>query len=278
VGDKILVHVQKSQARIECALDLSKLYPSRIAFEEFRKRYEEFRCCDQWNEKVYKLKGRKLLYRSEQLVPAKSNGKPPLLLVFGNPATHSVEAGCFFAFKDGRENPFWRSLLGKAGIIKFPSGRGTAVREQNATRAKQILSLEYESPFRVGFCVYFSMPSPAGGKHSGVAGIRKLLHTGAWRIVIELEKARILHVTRNFMNREGIVVTFQKSAWEGLRSENDPFYSISKARGGGLRGVLRGMPHVRLLGAPPTRLIGPARDALRRLLSEEGCDLMPEIP
>jgi hypothetical protein len=91
VGDKILVHVQKSQARIECALDLSKLYPSRIAFEEFRKRYEEFRRCDQWNEKVYKLKGRKLLYRSEQLVPAKSNGKPPLLLVFGNPATHSVE-------------------------------------------------------------------------------------------------------------------------------------------------------------------------------------------
>jgi hypothetical protein len=278
VDDKILVHVQKWPGRIECTLDLSKLYPSMIAFEEFRKRYEEFRCCDKWNEKVYKLRGRKLLYSSEQLVPAKSSGKPPLLMVFGNPATHSVEAGCFFAFKDGRENPFWKSLLGKAGIIKFLSDSGTAAKEQNATRVKQILSLEYESPFRVGFCVYFSMPSPAGGKHSGVAGIRKLLHAEAWRKVIELERARILHIAKNFMNGEGIVVTFQKNAWEGLRSENDPSYSISKARGAGLRGVLRGIPHVRLLGAPPTRLIGPARDVLRQLLSEEGYKLMPESP
>lgn len=279
MDDRILAHVEKSPGRIECALDLSKVYPARrSAFEEFRRRYEEFRCCDKWNEKIYKLKGQKLLYQSEQLVPAKSNDKPPLLMVFGNPASHSVKAGCFFAFKGSRESPFWKSLLGKAGVIEFPSDRGTPAKEQNATRAKQILSLDYESPFRVAFCVYISMPSPAGGRWSGVAGIRKLVGALSLKRLEAVETERILELARRFLADGGIAVTFQRNAWEGLRSENDPHYSISKAREAGLRGALRGMPHVRLLGVPPTRLIGPAREVLRQVLSEEGYKLIPESP
>ena len=41
-----------------------------------------------------------LVYRTEQLVPEKKDKRPPLLLVFGNPASHSVQAGMFFAFDD----------------------------------------------------------------------------------------------------------------------------------------------------------------------------------
>jgi hypothetical protein len=80
-----------------------------------------------------------------------------------------------FRYKDGSENRFWKNLLWEAGVMRFGSAHGLSEEEQNSTRTKEVLSLEYESPFRIGLCVYISMPSPAGGPWSGVAGIRKLL-------------------------------------------------------------------------------------------------------
>jgi len=146
--------------------------------------------------------------------------------------------------------------------------------QQNSTRSKQVLSLQYDSPFRIGLCVYISMPSAAGGAWSGVAGIHKLIGAQPMKMLEALETERILHLAKRFLTDRGIAVAFQQNAWEGLRSENDPPYSIEKAREGKLRGSLRGMPHARLLGVPPTRLIGPARAVLRQLLSEEGCKLI----
>jgi len=276
--NEILKCVETSAGRIECALDLSRLYPSESEFAGFEKRYKAF-CssekCDNWNKKVYELKGKLLTYKSEQLIPFKTGKKPPLLLIFGNPASHSVVAGCFFAFKNGRENGFWKHLLGNAGVLKFGLQEGDIKKEQNRTRMKQVLALDYDSPFRIGLCVFISMPSPAGGPWSGVAGIRKLLGAGALKQVEALEAARILGLARRFLADRGAAVTFQRNAWEGLRSENDPHYSIGNAREGKLRGSLRRMPYIRLLGVPPTRLLGPARELLRRLLSEEGYKLLP---
>ena len=39
-----------------------------------------------------------------QLIPAKTDKRPPLLLVLGNPATHSVESGMFFSFEGNKKN------------------------------------------------------------------------------------------------------------------------------------------------------------------------------
>ena len=55
-----------------------------------------------------------------------------------------------------------------------------------------------------------------------------------------------------------------------LRSLNDPEYSIELAKAGKLRGTLNGLPHIPLLGAPPTRLLVPTRKVLRQVLIEEG--------
>lgn len=271
---EILKHDETSPGRLECALDLSALYRSNLEFATFRERYNSFRLCDEYTRRVYELRGKRLLYRSEQLVPFKTNKKPPLLLIFGNPASHSVVAGCFFAFKDGRENGFWKHLLGNAGVLKFGLQEGDMEKEQNRVRMEQVLSLDYESPFRIGLCVYISMPSPAGGPWSGVAGIRILFGTNSLKQVEAFETERILGLARRFLTDRGVAVTFQRNAWEGLRSESDPHYSIGNAREGKLRGSLRGMPYIRLLGVPPTRLLGPARELLRRLLCEEGYKLM----
>jgi hypothetical protein len=268
--------VEKSPGRLECTLDLSGLYPSRSEFVEFKNRYDKFLRSDKWTQAVYKVKGNRLIYQSEQLIPSKRDGRPPLLLVFGNPASHSVKAGCFFAFKDGRENRFWKFLLAGAGVLRFDSEKGISEEEQNSMRARQILSLEYESPFRIGLCVYFSMPSSAGGSWSGVAGLRRLLGGEAWKRVHELERGRILNIARKFIKGDGIVVTFQKDAWEGLRSMDNPAYNLTKAREGKLRGSLHGMEGVRLACVPPTRLLGPSRDMLRRTLLECGCRLLSD--
>jgi hypothetical protein len=64
------------------------------------------------------------------------------------------------------------------------------------------------------------------------------------------------------------VVTFHRSAWEGLRNVSDPGYSIHLARAGELSGRLNGMPDVPLYGLPPTRLSGPCREVLKRKLKE----------
>ena len=129
--------------------------------------------------------------------------------------------------------------------------------------------LDYESPFRVGLCVYFSMPSSAGGPWSGVAGIHKLLGTRATKDLERFEKDRILRIAKRFLSGSGIVVTFQRNAWEGLRSDTDPTYSIESARKGNLKGQLKGMPNVPIYGVPPTRLIGPCREILKRLTSRK---------
>jgi hypothetical protein len=273
---ELLKCIEKSPGRLECTLDLSGLYPFRDDFVDFKKRYGEFFRADKWNRAVYKLKANRLIYRSEQLIPSKRDRRSFLLMVFGNPASHSVKAGCFFAFKDGRENRFWKHLLREAGVLKFASKKGISDEEQNSMRAKQILSLEYESPFRIGLCVYFSMPSSAGGSWSGVAGVRRLLGGERWKRVNELERDRVLYIAKKFIKGDGIVVTFQRDAWEGLRSMNDPAYNVTKASKGKLKGSLNGVEAIPLMGAPPTRLLGPLRDMLRRTFLEFGYKLLSD--
>jgi hypothetical protein len=276
MNDRILTYDEKSPGRLECTVDLSALYPAKGEFEEFKKRYHEFRRCDESTLAVYELKGDKLTYQSEQLIATKRDRRPSLVLVFGNPASHSVQSGMFFAFKGGKENPFWKSLLCRAGVLDFGPETQVENQEANRRRLTRMMELDYRSPFRIGLCVYISMPSSAGGRWSGVAGIRKLFGAQPLKRLEDLETERVLKVAKRFLTNGGIAVTFQRNAWEGLRSENDPNYSIGNAREGKLRGSLSGMPHMPLLGVPPTRLLGPARDVLRQVLSERGYELLPE--
>jgi len=53
-------------------------------------------------------------------MPAKRDSRVPVLLIFGNPASHSITSGMFFSPKEnGAVNRFWEHLLGWAGIRKL---------------------------------------------------------------------------------------------------------------------------------------------------------------
>jgi len=268
----------KYPAHLDCEISLLELFPTQEDCENFSSRhYTSFLDSDAHNRCIYKLKRGTLFYTTEQLIPAKTDERPPLLLIFGNPASHSIQNGMFFSPKnDGKENRFWKHLLRPAGVLNLIFAEGLSTKDRNKLRLERMLALSYDTPFRIGLCVYWSMPSSAGGPWSGVAGIRKLIGTRALKRLEPYERERVIEVVKRFLVPGGVAVTFQKDAWNGLRSVNDPAYSISLARTGKLRGTLNGLPHMPLLGVPPTRLVGPTRKVLRQVLIEGGYRLQKE--
>ena len=92
-------------------MNLDRLFETDRQRDVFEKRWPKFLASDPYNRRVYRKTGNNLIYRSEQLIPRKKRGRNerkdrlPLLLVFGNPATHSVDSGMFFSFEgEGKED------------------------------------------------------------------------------------------------------------------------------------------------------------------------------
>ncbi len=142
---------QEESCTIQCTINLSMLFDSAMQRKGFDQKWEAFLKSDPANQRVYKITGNLLEYRSEQLIPRKTDRRPPLLLVFGNPASHSVASGMFFSFEgQGREHRFWKHILQPAGILDFPVPKGGSIEELNADRRERMFGLDYESPFRKG--------------------------------------------------------------------------------------------------------------------------------
>ncbi|MEJ2589006.1 MAG: hypothetical protein P8165_15820, partial [Deltaproteobacteria bacterium] len=121
------------------------------------------------------------------------------------------------------------------------------------------------SSYRIGLCVFISMPSPPGGKWGGVAGVQKLIGIRAMRRLEQAETERIINLSREFVRKNGAVVSFQRNAWNALRSNEDEPYRIQLARPGKLHGTIKGDLNIPLLGVPPTRLAGPCRKILTKI-------------
>jgi hypothetical protein len=276
-----IIRYHKSKpGQLECILCLSKLFPTYRERNDFNIKWQHFIDSDPDNRDIYHIDGDHLIYLTEQLIPSETDVRPPLLLILGNPASHSVKAGMFFAFEGNnrREHRFWKHILYSAGVLDLGIDADLPVGEQNNLRRERMLGLEYDSPFRLGLCVYISMPSAASGHWSGIAGILKLLGSRAMKQLEAAEKCRVLEYARVFLNPDGIAVVFQKYAWEGLRSAEDQLYGLDSAKNGDLVGTLRNMPEVPLLGVPPTRLVSHARKILRKLLLEQGYALSASRP
>jgi len=85
--------------KLQCKINLDRLLPTKKERLRFDSNWEAFLASDPCNRKIFKLQKHYLKYQSEQLIPKKKDNRPPLLLVLGNPASHSVHAGMFFSFE-----------------------------------------------------------------------------------------------------------------------------------------------------------------------------------
>ena len=107
---------------IDCKINLNLLFQEKEERKRFDAKWKDFIASDPDNTKAYRKRGNKLIYRSEQLIPTKRDNRLPLLMVFGNPATHSVEAGMFFSFNMER-GQIYSCLMFTADLsfaIRFP--------------------------------------------------------------------------------------------------------------------------------------------------------------
>jgi len=160
--------------------------------------------------------------------------------------------------------------LSEAGLLKFhlSSAQAGTWSEQNQERKEAMYALSYESPFRLGIAVYFSMPSPAAGPvWAGVAGIRRLFGSRALSIIARAEEERLAQVIREFNAGAGAGVALQRDAYEGIRSQADPSYSARIALNSTLEGTCKFDPRIPIICGPPTRLMQSlaARAALARI-------------
>ncbi len=262
-----------SGCTIECTINLARLFDTDRQRRRFEARWPDFLASDPYNPQVYRKTKNRLVYRSEQLIPPKRDRRPPLLLVFGNPATCSVVAGCFFSFDEKRgEHRFWKQILQPAGVIDLPHDAGRPATTRNRQRRQALLNGDYNSRFRLGWNVLVSMPSGASVKDwSGVAGIQRLLGAAALRKLEAEDARRVIDSAREFVKPGGAVIAFQKDAWNRLKSGSDPDYCLAAARAGTLRGTLAGRKKVPLLCAPPTRLPSVCRRGVEQLVAELVC-------
>jgi hypothetical protein len=175
----------------------------------------------------------------------------------------------FFSFEgNGTEHRFWRYILKDSGVLELSYDKNQPVDALNEIRQNQLLDLAYDSPYQIGLCVFITLPSAPGGPWGGVAGVQKLIGVKALRKLEQEESARVLKLAEKFINSKGAVIAFQKNAWNGMRSEKDPEYSIEAARAGSLEGTLNGQNDLALFCVPPTRLAGPCRRVLTQMLKK----------
>ena len=256
-----------AQRKDSVKINLDRLFETAKERERFDAKWKDFIASDNDNKKAYKKNGNILSYKSEQLIPTKTDKRPSLLLVLGNPATHSVASGMFFSFEGNKkEHRFWSKILKPAGVSRLPFTPGLSIETLNKQRRDALLTLDYESGFRIGLSVIISMPSAPGGKWGGIAGVQKLIGAKAMRRLEREETKRVLECAKKFVNPKGAVIAFQKNAWNNLCSENDPKYKLRLARAGKLKGQLKGDPNIPLLCVPPTRLSEPCSRVLKKLL------------
>jgi len=173
----------------------------------------------------------------------------------------------FFSFEgDKKEHRFWKHILKPAKILNLSYDENLPVKVLNEHRKNQLLNLDYKSPFRIGLCVFISIPSAPSGPWSGIAGVQKLIGAKAMKELEKEESRRVIECAKKFLTPNGIAVAFQKNAWNVLRSSKDLEYKLTLAKDGKLNGRLKEMTNVPLLGVPPTRLSCPCSKMLRQLL------------
>ena len=232
-------------------LDTKGLYPNYKERCRFEARLSEFLKVDN-SPKIIDYSDGVISYLTESVIPTKQDSRPPLLLLFGNPAPNSVRNKCFFATEKGKhQHQFW-PVLEKAEIISFKNTN----EDINTFRTMALLDLDYRSPFRIGLAVFYSLPSSASDlKWSGVAGLSKLFGAKAFREISLCEKKRAEIIIQEFIGDDarGAVIAFQKNAYLGVKDHRSQESLVVEEGKWCVVEVRSSCSDVRLFRMPPTR-------------------------
>lgn len=268
--DSVFSYYQGRDGKDRGIIQLDNLFRSNQDRTLFESKWQSFLSSDSANAHVLSRSANALVYRTESIIPSFCGSKPSLLLLFGNPAPHSVKAGVMFSSeRTNREHRIWR-FLAETGVLSF-NDRSSSETCSAEGRVRQLLTTGYDSPFQIAMASFVSFPSTASNSRwSGVAGIKSLLGARAFKVLCDSEFGRLRIVLRRLMPEKGIVVAFQKDAFSSLRSTHTPVYSLRSSLSGSLIGSIRENPNIFLGAAPPTRLIlsSQAKSAFIKIAQE----------
>jgi len=186
----------------------------------FKKKIKELsNDCDGDTSGIYKFDGNKLRYKSETLFPLKGCGnKPKVLIVFGNPAFHSVRNGMFFFSRDKHQRHGMWGKLSKANLIKpvciNDDDLFHARTHEAEERRKLIFSGQTSAEYCLGLTTFYSFPTPVKGKFRDVQGVEKLFRPILEDVIIPFEAKRISEYP---FTQDATLVSVQKSSYKAFK-------------------------------------------------------------
>jgi len=212
-----------SDGQYTVSIDLRGIYNSE-KLKSFKKKVKELsNDCDGDTSRIYKFDGNKLRYISETLFPAEGCGnKPKVLIVFGNPAFHSVINGMFFFSRAKHQRHGMWGKLRKANLIKpvciNDDDLFYARRHEAEERKKLILSGQTSAKYCLGLTTFYSFPTPVKGKFRDVQGVEKLFNPILKDVIIPFEVKRIFEYP---FTQDATLVFVQKSSYEAFKQHSD---------------------------------------------------------
>lgn len=143
---------------------------------EFQEKINNINREDLYFASICGICGSVLKYKSETLFPKKEDPKKKkVMIILGNPATHSVANGMFFySMKDKRtktgekKHKFWGTLE-SAGLINETNSKD--LKEAAMERKNQILGGTASDKYLLGLTTFYSFPTSA---NKGVGGVDDL--------------------------------------------------------------------------------------------------------
>jgi hypothetical protein len=206
-----------SDGQYTVTIDLQN-FQNKIDLYKFKIKLKELsNDCAEDISGIYKLDGNKLVYKSETLLPLEGCGnKPKVLIVYGNPAFHSVKNGMFFFSKANNHSHSMWGKLQKANLIKpvrFSDDNLFLARKREAEERKKLISAG-KSPdmFSLGMTTFYSFPTPVKGRFRDVRGVEKLFKP-VLKDIISFEAHRIQNYA---FTQDAILVFVQKSSYEAF--------------------------------------------------------------
>lgn len=223
---KILQFEKIEDGQYKVTADLSALFENREDLGTFRDSFNEIKDKDGEFKNICKLKlhENSLTYMSETLIPEEYDSqKKRVLIVLGNPATHSILNGMFFFSKKGdNRHQFWRKL-NKAGLFKDElelrkeaTMKGickTTIREKEAELRKEKIKLGKTSDdYVIGLTTFYSFPTPTGlkeiSKFCDAKGVENLFKQPVINTIREEEYERI----KSYSFSKGAILVFTQES------------------------------------------------------------------
>jgi len=166
-----------------------------------------------------------LTYKSETILPLiHMRNKEKILMVFGNPATHSIKYGMFY-FSSGnfRRHTMW-SKLQEAGLMKTVDCNSKVMplverrKFEAGQRRKLLLHGTTSKKYLLGLTTFYSFPTPVIQKYrfSNVAGVKRLFHP----ILSEINQMEFNRILSYSFTKNATLVFVQKDTFKIFSSLN----------------------------------------------------------